>query len=394
VSASPADQAGLQQQATALATTIRQQGLQLDLLAERVDQARLHATQVAADVAATSARVTSTNTAIGATMRLVRTQAIDAYVGLDRRTVPVLKGLEGANALARRQAYADTVAATKTDALRHLRRLRQQLASEEARLAGDQEAAQSALDQVTASREAAARQAAAQQATLSQVQGQLGALVQAEQTRLAADEAAQVQSRLRLIASSPPTTRAPAAQARPAPPDSRPPGLSSSTPPPLPSPTTSRRPPSPVRSPPVQLPPPATVPPAPALPPGSGGNTPARGAQTAIAAAEAQLGKPYQWGGAGPDTFDCSGLVSWAWAAAGVYFPHLAQLQYDMTRRVAIADLLPGDLVFYGTPTSVYHVGIYVGGGRMIDAPTTGQLVHFAGIYFSGLLAGGRVINS
>jgi cell wall-associated NlpC family hydrolase len=382
VSASPTDQAGLRQQALTLASAIRQQGLQLDVLAERVDQARLHATQVAADAAATTARVTSTNGQIGTTLRLVRTQAMNAYVGLDRRSVPILKGMEGANALARRQAYADTVAATKTDALRHLRLLRQQLAAEEARLASDQQAAQAALDEVTASREAAARQAASQQVTLSQVQGQLAVLVQAEQARLAAEEAAQVQARLRLMAATPATTRPPAAPARSTQPTPRPPAPS-----PVAAPPTSGRP-----SPPVRPPPPTTAPPSPARP-GPGGNTPAAGAQTAIAAAEAQLGKPYLWGGAGPDSFDCSGLVSWAWAAAGVYLPHLAQLQYDLTRRVAISDLLPGDLVFYGTPSSVYHVGIYVGGGRMIDAPTTGQVVHYAGIYFSGLLAGGRVIN-
>jgi cell wall-associated NlpC family hydrolase len=79
------------------------------------------------------------------------------------------------------------------------------------------------------------------------------------------------------------------------------------------------------------------------------------------------------------------------WGKAGVSFPHLAQAQYDLTIRVAIADLQPGDLVFYGTPGNVYHVGIYVGGGTMIDAPTTGQVVHYTTIYFSGLFAGGRV---
>ena len=73
--------------------------------------------------------------------------------------------------------------------------------------------------------------------------------------------------------------------------------------------------------------------------------------------------------------------------------PHLAQAQYAMTRRIAIADLLPGDLVFYGTPSNVYHVGIYVGGGTMIDAPQTGEFVHYAGIYFTGLFAGGRIID-
>jgi hypothetical protein len=120
-------------------------------------------------------------------------------------------------------------------------------------------------------------------------------------------------------------------------------------------------------------------------------NPPAPGWQTAVATATAQLGKPYQWAGAGPNSFDCSGLTRWSWAAAGVALPHLAQGQYDMTRPIAIADLEPGDLVFYGSPASVYHVGIYVGNGTMIHAPYSGQVVQYESIYFSGLLAGGRV---
>jgi cell wall-associated NlpC family hydrolase len=80
-----------------------------------------------------------------------------------------------------------------------------------------------------------------------------------------------------------------------------------------------------------------------------------------------------------------------AWAQAGVYFPHLAQDQYNMTRRIPLADLLPGDMVFYGTPSNVYHVGIYIGGGDMIDAPETGQNVSISTIYWTGLLGAGRV---
>jgi cell wall-associated NlpC family hydrolase len=80
-----------------------------------------------------------------------------------------------------------------------------------------------------------------------------------------------------------------------------------------------------------------------------------------------------------------------AWAAAGVTLDHYAPDQYAATRRIAIADLQPGDLVFYGSPSNVYHVGLYVGGGVMIQAPSTGQVVSYSTIYFSGLFAGGRV---
>ena len=106
--------------------------------------------------------------------------------------------------------------------------------------------------------------------------------------------------------------------------------------------------------------------------------------------AESQIGKPYRWGGAGPATYDCSGLTMVAWAKAGVSMPHSAQYQYDMTARVPISQLQPGDLVFFGTPTDVYHVGMYVGGGSMVDAPETGQDVMIQPIYELNLLTGGR----
>lgn len=80
-----------------------------------------------------------------------------------------------------------------------------------------------------------------------------------------------------------------------------------------------------------------------------------------------------------------------AWSRAGVLLPHSAQDQYNMTARVAIGHLLPGDMVFFGTPSDVYHVGIYIGGGKMVDAPETGENVSIQPIYWTNLLGGGRV---
>jgi cell wall-associated NlpC family hydrolase len=62
-----------------------------------------------------------------------------------------------------------------------------------------------------------------------------------------------------------------------------------------------------------------------------------------------------------------------------------------MTRHIPVSALLPGDLVFYGSPGGIYHVGLYIGGGNMIAAAHSGTLVHVQSIYFSGLLGGGRV---
>lgn len=97
----------------------------------------------------------------------------------------------------------------------------------------------------------------------------------------------------------------------------------------------------------------------------------------AVRAALTQLGTPYRWGGEGPGGFDCSGLVQWAYARAGVAVPRVAQDQYDAGPVLpAGAPLVAGDLVFFGAgPRAVTHVGIYLGDGRMLDAPHTGATV-------------------
>ena len=100
---------------------------------------------------------------------------------------------------------------------------------------------------------------------------------------------------------------------------------------------------------------------------------PSAGAATALDVARAQIGKPYQWAAAGPDKFDCSGLTMYAWGKAGVQLPHSAAAQYDMLPKVSRGQLAAGDLVFFGSP--IHHVGIYEGGGIMIDAPQTGENV-------------------
>ena len=114
----------------------------------------------------------------------------------------------------------------------------------------------------------------------------------------------------------------------------------------------------------------------------SGGSSvagpPSSRAATAVRAAYRQLGAPYDWAADGPQSFDCSGLTAYAWAAAGVSLPHSSQAQYGVGAHVSRGGLAPGDLVFFGSP--IHHVGIYVGGGEMIDAPQTGDVVRVQSI--------------
>jgi cell wall-associated NlpC family hydrolase len=103
-------------------------------------------------------------------------------------------------------------------------------------------------------------------------------------------------------------------------------------------------------------------------------------AQVVVDTAMAQLGKPYVWGGAGPNSYDCSGLTQYAFAAAGVTLPHSSRMQSTMGAPVSRDALQPGDLVFFYSPVS--HVGIYIGNGQMVHAPTAGDVVKVSSFDF------------
>src|SRR6266567_96701 len=103
---------------------------------------------------------------------------------------------------------------------------------------------------------------------------------------------------------------------------------------------------------------------------------PTQAVATAITFAEQQLGKPYLWGGTGPDAFDCSGLVMMAYRAAGIGIARTSQAQWASEQRVSASQVQPGDLVFFagadGTTTDPGHVGLVIGNGKMIEAYATG----------------------
>lgn len=84
--------------------------------------------------------------------------------------------------------------------------------------------------------------------------------------------------------------------------------------------------------------------------------------------ARAQLGKPYVFGGNGPSVWDCSGLTKAAYARVGIHLPRTSEEQSTVGTRVSLSDLRKGDLVFWGLPGLAFHVGIYVGGGKIIAA--------------------------
>lgn len=220
-----------------------------------------------------------------------------------------------------------------------------------------------------------------QQQLLSGANADLAAAVQAEQERqaaaAAAKAAAEAQAREKAAADA-----AAAAAARAATTTAPKAGRSTTTT--GATPASTSRPASPAPSPSQPAQPAAPAPVIPVAPPSGG-------AGGAVAAAQSVLGVPYRWAGASPATgFDCSGLTMWAWARAGKSLPHSSGAQFSSTQRVPVSQAQPGDLVFYGSPIS--HVGLYIGGGMMIHAPHTGDVVRVAPINRVGGIVGiGRV---
>ena len=112
-------------------------------------------------------------------------------------------------------------------------------------------------------------------------------------------------------------------------------------------------------------------------------------AGTAVNAARSQLGVPYVYATSKPGvSFDCSGLTMYSWGVAGVGLPHQSRAQYASVPHVSSSQAMPGDLIFFYSPIS--HVGVYIGGGQMIDAPNSGAVVRVATVNWGNVTGVGR----
>jgi cell wall-associated NlpC family hydrolase len=399
----------LQAEAARLSAAIQAQGQRLGQLAERFDAAVLREHAVAAELVRDRRQAAASAASFAAVRRDLREVAVASYVdGSVPAPAPARLGQAGQDP-SLTASYVAIVSAEQHHQMQAYATLGRALRADTARLVMARRADRAAVTSLTASAGRARSAQAADGALLARVKGRLAVLVAADVAAAQRASATKVRAVLaaegQALPGSPTTAAAPAGAPSTAGPVPTTAPVSTTAPastaapvtapPPVPSPTTVPGPPTatPTTDPPTTatLPsPPTTVTTAPAgTPPPQ-----APGASAAIAYARAQLGKPYQWGGAGPSSFDCSGLVMMAWLQAGISFPHLAQDQYNLTSREPLADLVPGDLVFFGTPTNVYHVGLYIGGGQMIDAPETGQNVQVDSIYWPGLLGAGRVTSN
>ncbi len=110
---------------------------------------------------------------------------------------------------------------------------------------------------------------------------------------------------------------------------------------------------------------------------------------TALRAALTQRGKPYLWGAEGPDEYDCSGLIVWAYQQEGISLPHYTGSLWNAGEHVSRDDLKPGDMVFFDS--SIDHVGLYIGNGLMVDAPHSGSDVRVEAVWWGEYVGAVRI---
>lgn len=326
-------------EAVRLATEIDADGAKASAAAERYNRAQLELDGVRSSLDKARAELARADERLRSAKGLMAQAAVLAYVHGGSNSVLSQLVRSDHGDLVLRQQYLRFTAADQRDVLGRFRLVRQEVTANQARLSGEERAAASAASTADAARRSAADAEASLRARLNKVKGEMADLVAAESARRAA-------------AAPPPAARN--AAGGPAQAASPKPAARSLTP---------------------SGPPPPT----------------ARGAAAAVAEAERQIGKPYKWGGAGPDNFDCSGLTAWAWRAGGVTLTHSALAQYNQTPRVAPSDMQPGDLLFFGPNVAgIHHNAIYIGGGQMVEASQTGTPVRYRALGRTDLVGVGR----
>ena len=363
-----------------------------EVYAEQYNNAVITLNQVRGKVAAQQTRVDATQKRVKAARQRVATFAVSAYTNGDSGDGLSSLLSSGRDSASQRSGYISAVMGDQQDALDRLNAATSDNRYQLKRLDQAKSAADKAQSTVAAKKDATESAVAEQRQVKSRVDGELATMVAQEQARLRAiairkakeatarAEAAAAARAQAAAAASPSQGRAAAtttttsARRSAGRPTTSSGGSTSST--------TSQ---APTTAPPFQPAAPAPTAPAPQpAPPSSGG------AGAAVAAARSVLGTPYRWAGASPSTgFDCSGLVMWAWAHGGKSLPHSSSGQYAMSRKISVDQLQPGDIVAFNSPVS--HIGLYIGGGMMIHAPHTGDVVRIASIYSDGTPKAGRL---
>jgi cell wall-associated NlpC family hydrolase len=340
----------LQARAAALASEIDNAYAKLSVLDEAYNQAQTRVSELKTSIAAENRDISASKQQLASDDSHLRTVAIDAYVSGASGGISVfLNGNQ--QQLPMQQAYLSAASGNLNEAVASVQIAHHQLTMHKDALQASESSEVTTLHQVAKDVSQAKAVTASLEVTLSQVRGRLAQAVAAQEKAQAAAAAAAAEKAAAQAAAQQP-------------------------PPPPPPPVTNPNPPHKTGG-----------------GGGSGGGGSGGGGSGgggsgggAVRAAESQLGVPYVWGGATPGVgFDCSGLTMWSWAQAGVQLAHGATDQYYEIAHVSMSDLQPGDLIFYGDASYLYHVVMYVGSGpygsdTVIQAEETGTNVMFSPI--------------
>ena len=330
------------------------QGQKVSVLAEQSNRANLKVAEVDAALQKAQADLADSDARLQTVKGTLAEAAILAYVQGGSTTLLGHLVQAGKDDLIVRSQYLQVTASDQRQAVDQYKTAKADFTAQQSQLQAERSsAAKAAADAASASKAAAAAEDV-QKVALSKVTGELADLVAAAQAQ---KEAAQAKAQ---------PVFAPAPILAPVPAVVTPQAVAPAT----------------------------TVAATKAAPATAAQAAPAASGKGAIALAEAkkQLGKWYEYGGAGPDTFDCSGLTMWAWRAAGVSLNHSAYDQWFETTRVPVDAVQPGDLVFFSTGgvEGIYHVAMYAGDGNLIEASTTGTPIRIRGWRSADLIGAGR----
>jgi cell wall-associated NlpC family hydrolase len=362
----------LQAQARDLEAHINELGNQESQLSEQYDAGVIQLQKAETDVARAQAQVDAANARADQTRTVLQADAVDAYVNNGQGSLSgsgPASTVSGADANLLREEYSQSLATSQSD-VEDRYRLDSKLSSRaESNLKTQESVAAANLVAITADEKRVQSAQVTLVAVEAQVKGRIATLIAqqlaaerraaqlAAERRLAAQRAAAAAAAARAAAARAAAARE-AAQERAAAAANAAAQQALAT-----TSTTS----------PTLAPPPTTV------------VAPSGAAAEAVAAAESRVGDPYVWGAVGPTTFDCSGLVMWAYAQAGVVLPHYSGSQYAVTEHIPMSDLEPGDLVFFANPGE--HVAMYVGDGDVVQAPYTGADVQIVPLFPEFVLA-------
>jgi len=321
--------------------------MELDRAVEAYNGATVQLETINRDLAANETRLVAARANLAAAHKRVANRVLALYTSQEPDALAVLLGASSLGDLIERIDSVNRISRDDVRIAEEVTRFRNEVRTRQQRLVQAQAQQRRIVAQRAARRSAIEGQLAERQTLLASIKDEISKLQAAEQARqetLAREARAQLRST---------QTQTSEQQSSPPPSDPTPPA------------------PSPSPSPPPASPPPST----------HGG---------VVGIALRYLGVPYRWGGASPSGFDCSGFLMYVFAKVGVYLPHSSYMQFRLGRFVPRSALQPGDAVFFNGAS---HVGIYIGSGRFVHAPHTGDVVKISSLgdsWYSSTYVGAR----